>query len=105
MREELVDRFGAIPQEVENLLNTIEIKQLCYKANIAKIDAGSKGILITFHNNQFNAVDKLIDLVSHSFGVFKIRPDQKIFIDRDLSSYRERMAIIKKAVNKLAELL
>lgn len=105
MREELVDRFGAIPQEVENLLNTIEIKQLCYKANIAKIDAGSKGILITFHNNQFNAVDKLIDLVSHSFGVFKIRPDQKIFIDRDLSSYRERMAIIKKAVNKLTELL
>lgn len=105
MREELVDRFGVIPSEVENLLKTIEIKQLCYKANIAKLEAGSKGILITFHNDKFYAVEKLIDLVARSFGVFKIRPDQKLFIDRDLSSYDERIAIIKKAVVKLVELL
>ena len=105
MREELVDRFGAIPDEVENLLQTIEIKQLCYKANIAKVDAGSKGILLSFHNNTFAAADKLIDLVSRSFGVMKIRPDQRLFIERDLSSYKERMAILKKAIQKLVELL
>lgn len=105
MREELTDRFGAIPPEVENLLKTIEIKQLCYKANISKIDAGSKGILIAFHDNKFAAVDKLLDLISRSFGVLKIRPDQKLFVARDLSSYGERIAIIKKTVNKLADLL
>ncbi len=105
MREELIDRFGPIPQEVENLLQTIEIKQLCYRANIAKVDAGTKGILIAFHNNKFAAADKLIELVARSFGVFKIRPDQKLFVDRDLSSYAERMAILKKTVNKLLELL
>ena len=105
MREELIDRFGAIPPEVENLLQTIEIKQLCYRANIAKVDAGAKGILLAFHNNKFAAADKLIDLVARSFGVFKIRPDQKLFVDRDLSSYNERIAILKKTVNKLLELL
>lgn len=105
MREELIDRFGPIPQEVENLLQTIEIKQLCYRANIAKVDAGAKGILIAFHNNKFAAADKLIDLVARSFGVFKIRPDQKLFVDRDLSSYTERMTILKKTVNKLLDLL
>ncbi len=105
MREELTDRFGTIPPEVENLLKTIEIKQLCYKANIAKVDAGAKGILIAFHNDKFAAVDKLIDLVSRSFGVLKIRPDQKLFIDRDLSSYNERIAFLKKAVMKLVELI
>ena len=105
MREELIDRFGTIPPEVENLLQTIEIKQLCYKANIAKIDAGSKGILIAFHNNKFVAVEKLLDLITKSFGVLKIRPDQKLFVDRDLSSYNERIAFIKKTVIKLIELL
>lgn len=105
MREELIDRFGPIPAEVDNLLKTIEIKQLCYKANIAKIDAGAKGILIAFHNNKFAAVDKLLDMVSRSFGVWKIRPDQKLFVDKDLSSYNERLAVLKKAVSKLAELL
>lgn len=105
MREELIDRFGDIPSEVENLLKTIEIKQLCYKANIAKIDAGAKGILITFHNNKFAAADKLIELVARSFGILKIRPDQKLFVDRDLSSYVERIAMIKKSVQKLIDLL
>jgi transcription-repair coupling factor (superfamily II helicase) len=105
MREELIDRFGAIPPEVENLLQTIEIKQLCYQANVAKIEAGSKGILIAFHNNTFAAADKLIDLVVHSFGVLKIRPDQKLFVDRELTSYAERIAILKKTISRLLELL
>ncbi|MBP5352431.1 MAG: transcription-repair coupling factor [Alphaproteobacteria bacterium] len=105
MREELVDRFGALPPEVENLLQTIEIKQLCYKANIAKIDAGAKGILISFHNNTFAAADELIDLVTKSFGVLKIRPDQKLFYERDLSSYAVRTEMIKKVILKLIGLL
>ena len=105
MHEELIDRFGAIPPEVENLLQTIEIKQLCYKANIAKVDAGAKGILLTFHNNTFAAADKLIDLVARSFGTLKIRPDQKLFFERDLVAYDIRIAMIKKLIDQLIQLL
>ncbi len=105
MREELIDRFGPIPQEVENLLQTIEIKQLCYAANVAKVDAGAKGILIAFRNNTFAAADKLIDLVTKSFGVLQIRPDQKLFVSKDLSQYSERIAVLKKTIAKLKDLL
>ena len=104
IKEELIDRFGKIPTEVENLLATIEIKQMCRKANIAKIDAGAKGILIGFHNDTFKAVDKLLDLVNKSFGVVKIRPDQKLFIEGDLSDYAKRIGIIKKYVKLLSEM-
>lgn len=104
MREELIDRFGPIPPEVENLLHTIEIKQMCYLANISKIDAGAKGILISFHNNNFKAVDKLIDLVNRSFGVIKIRPDQKLFIEGKLDNYQRRIELIKKHVKNLSEM-
>lgn len=104
MREELIDRFGPIPSEVENLLTTIEIKQLCYKANISKIDAGAKGILITFHNDTFHSVDKLLDLVNRSFGVIKIRPDQKLFIEGNLQDYQKRIGLIKKYVELLSKM-
>lgn len=104
MREELIDRFGPLPPEVENLLNTIEIKQMCYSANIAKIDAGAKGILIAFHNDTFKAVDKLIDLMNRSFGVIKIRPDQKLFIEGKLDDYKKRVDIIKKYVKLLSDM-
>ena len=104
MREELTDRFGKIPQEVENLLQTVEIKQMCYKANIAKIDAGMKGVLISFHNNIFKNPDKLLNYITRQGGQIKIRPDQKLFMEKNLDSYALRIETIKRFVAKLTEM-
>ena len=105
IREELIDRFGALPQEVDNLLKTVEIKQLCRKANIEKIDAGAKGILITLRNNTFAKPEKLIDFIGRQFGAVKVRPDQKLFIEKNLESYAVRVETIKNYVVKLNQLL
>ncbi len=102
MKAELVDRFGPVPKEVDNLLDTIEIKQMCQTANVSKVEAGAKGVLIAFHNNVFQAAGKLIDLVNRSFGVLKIRPDQKLLIEGDFSDYQKRIEIIKKYVTLLS---
>ncbi len=105
MREELIDRFGQLPSEVENLLSTVEIKIMCRQANIDRVDAGAKGLLIGFRNNIFANPEKLMDLVISSFGVIKVRPDQRLFIEKDLSSYNTRIAIIKQYVSKVAGLV
>ena len=105
MREELVDRFGDIPSEVDNLLKTVEIKQLCRTANIEKVDAGAKGILLMFHNNTFPKPDKLIDFIQKQFGVIKIRPDQKLLIEGNFEEYNTRVHILITYVKKLAELV
>ena len=104
MREELIDRFGAVPEEVENLLKTVEIKQLCQLANIERIDAGARGILLMFHNNTFKNVDRLMDFVTSQLGKIKIRPDQKLFIEKNLSDYQTRLETIKDYSIKLYEL-
>ncbi|MBR2274275.1 MAG: transcription-repair coupling factor [Alphaproteobacteria bacterium] len=104
MREELIDRFGEIPMEVENLLRTVEIKQLCQLTNIERIDAGARGFLIMFHGNVFKNVDKLMEFVASQLGRIRIRPDQKLFIEMDLSDYQARLTTIKKYVEKLYEL-
>ena len=105
MREELTDRFGKIPPEVDNLLKTVEIKQLCYLANIAKIDAGAKGIVIAFHNNTFKKPDKLLDFIARQGGLIKVRPDQRLFIEKTLDSYDARINTIHKYVSKLVEMV
>lgn len=105
IKEELTDRFGKMPEEVENLLTIVEIKQLCKLANIEKIDAGAKGALITFKNNVFAKPLKLVDFVSKSFGAIKIRADQKLFIERNLESYKIRVETIKNNVLKIVSLL
>ena len=105
MREELIDRFGALPEEVDNLLKTVEIKLMCKVANIDKVDAGAKGILISLRNNTFAKPDKLIEFIATQFGAIKIRPDQKLFIERDLSSYKIRVETIRNFVGKIQNLL
>ena len=97
-------RFGKMPDEVDNLLKTVEIKILCREANIEKIDAGSKGFLITFRNNVFAKPEALIDFINRQFGAVKIRPDQKLFVEKNLESYVTRVETIKSYVGKIASL-
>ena len=104
MREELIDRFGQIPEEVENLLKTVEIKQICQLANIERVDAGARGILIAFHQNTFKNVDKLMSFITAQLGRIKVRADQKLFIEKNLTSYQARLETIKEYAMKLYEL-
>ena len=56
-------------------------------------------------NNVFAAPDKLIDFVTKQFGVVKIRPDQKLFIEKNLEDYAVRVENIKNYLHKLTALL
>jgi transcription-repair coupling factor (superfamily II helicase) len=46
--EELEDRFGPVPPETEALLDLARIQALSQAAGVARIDAGPKGIALTF---------------------------------------------------------
>ncbi len=39
---ELIDRFGPLPEEVDNLLQIMTIKQLCRQAGVEKVDAARR---------------------------------------------------------------
>ena len=75
---ELIDRFGSLPEELKNFIKIIEIKNLCKKANINKIDLGTKGFIITFNNNKLIDTKKLLNLVDKNPDILKLRPDNKL---------------------------
>src|SRR6202171_1569887 len=56
---EMIDRFGPLPAEVENLLKVVAIKRLCRIANVDKVEAGPKGAVVSFHEKQFSRPDRL----------------------------------------------
>jgi transcription-repair coupling factor (superfamily II helicase) len=92
---ELIDRFGPLPIEVKNLLTVIELKSLCYQANIEKIDSGPKGLVITFRNNYFPKQSALIKHLQspevQKSGPIKLRPDQKLVFIREWFSDSARL--------------
>ncbi len=79
---ELIDRFGALPQETENLLTVMRIKLNAKNAHISKIDLGPKGALVSFWNDKFPKVDNLLAYVARLQGVARLRPDMKLSITR-----------------------
>ena len=78
---ELIDRFGKLPEEVNNLFKLIKIKLLCLKYNIELVEFSRKGIVFGFHLNSPPNPDKLMDIGFAKNNKFSIRPDQKIFYD------------------------
>lgn len=75
---EMIDRFGPLPQEAENLLETVAIKSLCRLANVEKVDAGPKGAVVSFRNNEFANPGALIGLIQDHRGTLKLRPDHSL---------------------------
>ncbi|MCY4395164.1 MAG: transcription-repair coupling factor [Rhodospirillaceae bacterium] len=101
---ELVDRFGAQPPEVENLIETVAIKQLCYPAHVAKIDAGPKGAAIAFHDDMFPNPDALVAYVAGERGTVSLRPDRTLLFRRNWADAAARMRGAKTVLKILAGL-
>jgi transcription-repair coupling factor (superfamily II helicase) len=102
---EMIDRFGGpLPDEVENLLKLVEIKSMCKAANIQKVEAGPKGVLVGFYNNEPQNPAGLMQFIADKAGTVKLRPDQKLFFPRGWDSLDQRVKGTKMIVQELMSL-
>ena len=88
---ELIDRFGDLPDETQNLLQIVETKLNCRRAFIAKLDVGAKGALVTFAEAGFPDLAGLLDYIERLKGAAKLRPDSKLSVARDWPSPEARL--------------
>ncbi|HEX5643889.1 MAG TPA: TRCF domain-containing protein, partial [Erythrobacter sp.] len=82
MAAEMIDRFGPLPDATANLVKLIEIKHQAILANIAKIDVGARGSLVSFHRDDFPDPAGLLAYVDRLKGTARLRPDMKLVIER-----------------------
>ncbi len=101
---EMIDRFGPLPTEVEHLLKIVYIKSLCRSANIEKLDAGPKGVVIALRNSTFSNPAALVRWIGEQGSLAKLRPDQKIVLIRDWEQPEKRLAGAAVVAAQLARL-
>ena len=99
---EMIDRFGPLPREVENLLDVVALKALCLKANVERFDAGPKGGVIAFRNAEFPNPAGLVRYISQNVATVKIRPDQKMVIMRQWEDTGLRLSGARRVMEALA---
>jgi transcription-repair coupling factor (superfamily II helicase) len=102
---ELIDRFGPLPDEVEHLLKIVFIKALCRSANVEKLDAGPKGVVIQFRNASSPNPAGLVGYIGEQGTLAKIRPDQSVVFMRDWPTPEKRLAGSAVVMTQLARLV
>ncbi len=89
---ELIDRFGPLPDETANLMQIVEVKLNCKAANIAKLDIGPRGAVVTFAPSGFADLAALLGYIERLKGAAKLRPDSKMTVSRDWPTPEARLA-------------
>ena len=101
---ELIDRFGPLPVPVQHLLKVVYIKALCRQANVEKLDAGPKGVVIQFRENNFANGVGLIKWIGEQGSMAKIRPDQSVVFIRDWPNADQRLNGAATVMTQLVKL-
>ena len=101
---EMIDRFGPLPVAVEHLLQIVVIKGACKVAGVAKIDAGPKGAVVTFRNDEFANPAGLVAYISSAPYDVKLRPDQKLVFRQVWPDEKARLKGCKRVIDLLQEI-
>lgn len=101
---ELIDRFGPLPQDVENLLKLTAIKALCKKAGIEKLDAGPKAVVVAFRHNTPPNPEGVIAMIAGKAGTVRLRPDQSLLYTRAYNTAAQRLAGSISIARELADI-
>jgi len=104
---EMVDRFGPLPKDVEHLLQIVQIKTLCRRANVDKLDAGPKGAVLSFRDNEFANPEGLMLFIRDHASSVKVRNDKNgqrlVFLD-DWDKPEERLKGALAIVRRLSSI-
>jgi transcription-repair coupling factor (superfamily II helicase) len=88
---ELIDRFGSLPEETANLMKIVEVKLNCREAQVAKLDLGARGTVVTFAEAGFKDLRGLLDYIDRLKGTAKLRPDSKLVVSRNWPTPEARL--------------
>lgn len=103
IENELSDRFGNLPDIINNLLKLAELKILGKEIRIVSIVEKGKEIVIGFNAQSVVRPERILVLANHYKGLIRINPKEnnKLYIKSDEKSLEEKINFLKKIVTEL----
>ena len=86
--DEIIDRYGTMPKEVENLIEIARIKNLAREANVLKVSQKKDGIVFLYDSNKFDI--SLIDTMVKKYNRrIRFSPGREPYITLQLEKKTE----------------
>ena len=100
MKEELIDRFGVMPEQTQNLIILHQLRLDIEQYDVEKIDAGKSSIEITFKADANIDPIKLIDLIQTNKTI-KMNGPKKIKSVVSITDIKKRSDFITKLLKEI----
>ncbi len=102
IREEMVDRFGRIPMEVDHLLEVIKVKILLTRLSIRKFEETPSQLVLTFDEATRVSPQRVVELVHRGKGKYRLTPESKLIIEGWPEVKKDPFGAAKKLLQALA---
>jgi len=97
LRVEMIDRFGLLPEPLNNLFEVTRLKQIAQKLGIIKLDMGEEGGRILFNEKPNIDPMKIMQLVQKRPWEFTIKGQDKLYFEYEaMVTLEQRVQWIKR---------
>ena len=107
--DEIIDRFGNMPSELENLIDIARIKYLAKNLKISKISSKNTAVVFVFEEGQFNydvtkLVKELGNRLKFSAGIkpmitLEIGTNNEVKILNDVTDFLKKLPLFEQEQN------
>ncbi|HIF51791.1 MAG TPA: transcription-repair coupling factor [Thiotrichaceae bacterium] len=101
LKEEMIDRFGLLPDAVKNLFEISKLKQKARPLGIRKIDLGLNGGRIFFQEKASIDPMGIIQLIQSDPVSYRLDGQDKLRINMDLPDIESRLNVLKYLFNEI----
>ncbi|WP_084544979.1 transcription-repair coupling factor [Derxia gummosa] len=100
MREELIDRFGKLPEQAQALIDVHKLRIACKPYGIQKIDASDEAIVIQFEKDAPVDPGKIVSLMQRNKHV-RLAGQDRLRISKSAEKVEERTKLIRSLLGEL----
>ncbi len=101
LKEEMIDRFGLLPEPVRNLFEISKLKQKARPLGIRKIDLGLNGGRIFFEEKASIDPNGIIQLIQSDPVSYRLDGQDKFRINMELPDIESRLNILNTLFNEI----
>ncbi|MDP3925258.1 MAG: transcription-repair coupling factor [Hydrogenophaga sp.] len=100
--EEIVDRFGKLPQQAQTLIDVHRLRVLSAPYGVVKVDAAPGVTNITFKANPPVEPMRIIELIQKNRHI-KLAGNEKLRIERALPEVKDRVQLVRDVLRSLGQ--
>ena len=102
LREELVDRFGDLPEAARALLDCHRVRIAARPLGVARVDATHEAVQLQFIKNPTIEAARLVDFIGSRRGQAKLAGPDRLRVAQKLPEWQERAPAVLDILRQLA---